>query len=985
MPSAPRKPEQVFLIHGTGSSQPDAENPRWWQSSSDFARRLAEALGDGFRIGDKTVSETGPDTFTWSGANSERARRSAGTTLLSWLIDRERANRSYHLIAHSHGGSVIWHALVAARRAGIHLHGLRSWTTIGTPFLRFNVAPLFTITALTWLVSFSVLLPTISRISEGLSNFYSLYDIPFTDWLIPSVLFFLLAALLFVPLFVLFALMLRKFEAYRLDRIEQLTYSEYEARHLAIWHEFDEPINGIGATLSSPAAITPRLARADTTPREFRFPPSQLARLSLPFRRLYDLTIPAAADQFVWRLLMKRLQGSDILGLLCSRVDTLPASPRWARYALPRADAEAMNAYVNTWTSDTADDVRRSLHRIRLSGNGADLLNSLPPRLWDSLLHTSYFKIPSISDRIAQHVSKMAELRGRSEKDQAWPTAQSISSRFSSYIPWRLWLLAGSTLVALTALTATAFNAAFDAYLWSASRDYQLERIVARVTDSQFLAIPPNDHVGKIYVDLLVMRRLGNYMSLLDRMSEADLAIRSAERLAFAFGYAERWDDVKLLSSYSRGLARGVERWERVEPVILLQGIAGAIASGQPANHPKVQEFARLIEVSGVQQDDDFIEFAIPMLLPLGRDDLVKQLMENAEYLCIRWAEHLRRETKLSSLHQRLVDRCKQDWPDAFEDSGNSPKVSEPERRDTSTSEPQLDPVQLLKRLEEPPPSLQLSKAEAALLWGVVADLSRARKESEVTRIGQMILNYQVRFTPIDRDERLTEPLEQSITALARIGRLDLAYQFSDHLEKKVMAANKGDTDSEVIALRFAQAAAVSLKLGQKQRASRVLRKALEISEAALEATIKPGDFKEGIGWYEVSMLLAKLSVWPDKALAAQFLKLAERSSTLEPRLPHRSVKLANLAGRFAALGRFKRARNLAESAPLPVTENSRSNDGDEEERVYARREVQAGGVVGSYLAILDAHVSGAFPTQARLFGAMPGQAKAPQKLIGLQ
>ncbi|APO49685.1 hypothetical protein LUI11_32185 [Bradyrhizobium diazoefficiens] len=985
MPAVPREPEQVFLIHGTGSSLPDPENPRWWQSSSDFARRLAGALGDGFRIGDKTISATGPDTFTWSGANSERARRSAGTTLLGWLIDRETANRGYHLIAHSHGGSVIWHALVAARRAGIRLRGLRSWTTVGTPFLHFDVAPLFTITALTWVVSFLVLLPTISRISKGSENFYSLYDVPFTDWLIPSALLFLLAAILVVPLLVLLTFMLRKFETYRLGRIEQLTYSEYEARHLAIWHEFDEPINGIGATLSTPAAITPRLVRADATPRDFRLHPGELARLSLPFRKLYDLTIAAVADQFAWRLLMKRLQGSDIPGLLCSKVDTLPALPRSARHPLPPADAEAMNSYVKTWTSDTADDVRRSLHRIRLSGNGADLLNSLPPRLWDSVLHTSYFTIHSISDRIAQHVLKMAEPREPSENDQASPATHSNSSRSRSYIPWKLWLLSGSTLVALTALTATAFNAAFDTYLWPASRDYQLERIITRVTDSQFLAIPPNDHIGKIYVNLLAMDRLGDYMSLLDRMSEADLAIRSAERLAFAFGHAERWDDVKRLSSYSRGLARGDERWERVVPVILLQGIAGAIAKGLPANHPKVQEFARLIAVSDVQQDEEFIEFAIPMLLTLGRDDVVKELMENAESLCIRWAEHLRKETKLSSLDPRLVDRCKEDWPEAFESSGISPEVSLSERRDASTSKPQSDPVQLLKRLEEPPPSLQLSKAEAASLWALVADLSHAQKESEVTRISQLILDYQVRFTPIDRDEQLTEPLEQSIAALARIGRLDLAYRFADRLEEQAMAAKKGDADSEVIVLRLAQAAAVSLKLGQKQRANRILRKAREISEAALEATIKPGDFKEGIGWYEASMFLAKLSVWPDKTLAAQFLRLAERSSTLEPRLTHRSIKLANLARRFTELGRFKIARDLAESAPLPVAENTRSDDGDEEERVYARTEVQAGGVVGSYLAVLDVYVSTAFPAKARLFGVMSGQAKAPQKLIGLQ
>jgi hypothetical protein len=44
----------------------------------------------------------------------------------------------YHIVAHSHGGSVVWHGLVESKRRGIDLSGLRSWTTVGTPFLKYS-------------------------------------------------------------------------------------------------------------------------------------------------------------------------------------------------------------------------------------------------------------------------------------------------------------------------------------------------------------------------------------------------------------------------------------------------------------------------------------------------------------------------------------------------------------------------------------------------------------------------------------------------------------------------------------------------------------------------------------------------------------------------------------------------------------------------------------------------------------------------------
>jgi hypothetical protein len=128
-----RKPPLVILLHGTFAGHPagDGKPKTWWQEGSPFRSRLAEATG-------AEVID-----FGWGkgGANSETLRREGARDLLDMLHSLEKEGRDYHLVGHSHGGSVIWQALVyAAARRGDGprtLQRLRSWTTVGTPFQDF--------------------------------------------------------------------------------------------------------------------------------------------------------------------------------------------------------------------------------------------------------------------------------------------------------------------------------------------------------------------------------------------------------------------------------------------------------------------------------------------------------------------------------------------------------------------------------------------------------------------------------------------------------------------------------------------------------------------------------------------------------------------------------------------------------------------------------------------------------------------------------
>jgi hypothetical protein len=118
---------KIITVHGTNAGNPSDEGEHWWQRNSPFQKRLSTWLNlDGVEF----------EPFHWNeGPNSELARRWAGERLLKRLKELEKSGEDYYLIGHSHGGSVIHHALLAASANGLQLKHLRNWLTIGTPFL----------------------------------------------------------------------------------------------------------------------------------------------------------------------------------------------------------------------------------------------------------------------------------------------------------------------------------------------------------------------------------------------------------------------------------------------------------------------------------------------------------------------------------------------------------------------------------------------------------------------------------------------------------------------------------------------------------------------------------------------------------------------------------------------------------------------------------------------------------------------------------
>lgn len=192
--------DYVLLIHGTFAADEhdvtgDDGRDRWWQRDSEFYKELRGKLNDdpedprfevcpifvdyredyrpwwakqwkGFpQRAPKDDPPNSGTLFHWSGKNSESSRRYAGHRLLRYLrhvesqCEAESTNSGYHIVAHSHGGAPVWGALCESVREGKSLKRLKSWSSVGTPFLRFApdwigylVAPLIALAVVAWIV-----------------------------------------------------------------------------------------------------------------------------------------------------------------------------------------------------------------------------------------------------------------------------------------------------------------------------------------------------------------------------------------------------------------------------------------------------------------------------------------------------------------------------------------------------------------------------------------------------------------------------------------------------------------------------------------------------------------------------------------------------------------------------------------------------------------------------------------------------------------
>lgn len=403
----------VVLIHGTFARH---VSDLWARPDGAFALQLKKELPDGTEVESfnwfseeqhlaakaqlaqsqlPTPGPRGAEVGVGSlpgqamGPNSETQRRASGQQLFERLRQLEAHGRPYHLVAHSHGGSVIWHALCRSVAAGQQLNGLRSWSTFGTPFLTFAPSPISVSRFLAW----SLVFVTAALLSRSM-----LYELAFRPgdgarailarlgWL-DVFLLTVAAATLLAGLCAPIVAAVRWFSVRRnlMARgpdVEGKAADWYRSRARHYWHDEDEVMFLMRLSFA---------AAPDVTPATALFRIRHLRR---------------ASDEYIWRTLGNFLHGNDIPGLSLSSVGRCPAVFANSRNALGLDGQRALLVQTGHAAGETLAAIRQQLSNLSDLPTWKQRMDVIQQLFkWNEVIHTAYYRVPAFAKLLATEMA----------------------------------------------------------------------------------------------------------------------------------------------------------------------------------------------------------------------------------------------------------------------------------------------------------------------------------------------------------------------------------------------------------------------------------------------------------------------------------------------------------------------------------------------------------------------------------------------------
>ena len=366
----------VVMVHGTFAQDDCDHGDRWWQRGSSFWNSLADMLPDGVSL----PSEDEP-LFHWSGENSWSERFHGALSLLEYLRALDERGIAYHVIAHSHGGTVLWEALRLSVEKPQYwkprrpLKGLRTWTTVGTPF------PTARSTIRDWARVLSgpvglvllFLAPGLISLLRGEEN------IPLA---VPVSMFLL------VPLFELGSLR-------REARAGARAAAEYGGRWRGLFSRHDEAISGLATAVALRFSLPKKRALNAAV---YRARPN-LALLE-PIHRakafLYNLLVRRWAQSFVTSLVRGAAIGNDRPGVTTWMIGTAPPGLPAPQALSDDVESELLGI-ADTGSSSVVRALRRELRTDGSTFSPANLTLTEP-----GLVHTSYFECSDFRDQLGE-------------------------------------------------------------------------------------------------------------------------------------------------------------------------------------------------------------------------------------------------------------------------------------------------------------------------------------------------------------------------------------------------------------------------------------------------------------------------------------------------------------------------------------------------------------------------------------------------------
>ena len=483
----------------------------------------------------------------------------------------------------------------------MRLDHLRSWTTVGSPFLTF--AP--TIAEVWWPIAGAFLLGAAylgwNSFARMLLQGSSLAREGALAAMAETTALF--AMIVLVAVFVAFRAFIAavRFIGEGVNaRSEARASSWYEDQWLAIWHIDDEPMAALAATLSRPPSMLPRIL--DKGAASFLLKP-------------YNNFFAAAADENAWAILMGKVQGDDILGLTMASASCAPGRSLKPWPPLPRNLLRELSLKANVSAATIISQARRRLRRAAKANLATDAVLELVRTLdWNAVIHTSYFDNAGVRRLIERHilvasscaaVSPDVSNKQRKLDYDAWVTSRNrlrpprrrvVSARLNS-----AWLRAGFT-ISIGLLILVSMSAVFDRGIEPYLRETQSRRIAERSFRSDFINFaaatqsdenPSNVSVEDIIVRLVILRAIPATAATLQPIKNTVTRSIFAQRVAYALGVEGRIEEAeKFLADLDASQAY---YHSDVYGVVGLQLLAGLVRGGHKPSEALIGKVAEAL------------------------------------------------------------------------------------------------------------------------------------------------------------------------------------------------------------------------------------------------------------------------------------------------------------------------------------------------------------------------------------------------------
>ena len=371
------KDDLLILVHGTWAKA----NEGWTSKEHYFHLHLNREF---HRLTGKKLYII---PFGWSGLNSLYERQSAATNLIDVINDIHKDHKRIHLLGHSHGGTVIQYALMQTPilTSQKWKSKLSSWTTIGTPFYRFNGC--FKITT-EFLGLFTV--PTALIITyfvvQAVNHFFQM------DY---KIIYFLLYLLVYAKVDNFFR---AKSFQFRLNR----AMTNYKEKWFGVYSKYDEAIEGLKNTnafnLSNEKRVKP----------SFDSEHNAVAYLGKLFNRFtYNYFTRILINPRITEKVKNSAYGIDKSFYKLKEVSETP---------LENYEFDPMPEFVDEQIIDyVAKDNQSKLLSLRKLITFSDLniverYKQLPESERPLLVHSIYFENLNIIKAIAKHIAHKNEL-----------------------------------------------------------------------------------------------------------------------------------------------------------------------------------------------------------------------------------------------------------------------------------------------------------------------------------------------------------------------------------------------------------------------------------------------------------------------------------------------------------------------------------------------------------------------------------------------